>query len=152
MSQDSASAAMTMLRVCQTAFAYARPFRFEAGDNPCDFRLDAQERASSEDLAARIEFVLKMAAATRAGATPSRLVTQETVHVALYEHRHGNDIRVLTSPEGVAKWRREIADEWFENEFDEPKPSDPQAMTDVYFERVGEFGESFSSQELKIEG
>ena len=153
MSDDNESAAVKMLRVCHLALTSAPPFRFHAGDNPCDFKLDRQDRASSYDLAARIEYVLNVEAGKRADAPLPKSTTQQTVHVAVYEHRHGSDIRAFASPEGVTKWRREIADEWFEQEVGKAKPADPKAMTDEYFEHVGDAcGEHFSSQEVNIEG
>ncbi|WP_294533391.1 hypothetical protein [uncultured Rhodoblastus sp.] len=135
------------------ALTSAPHFCFLAGDNTCGFAVDRQDRASSYDLAARLEYVLKMEAAERAGAKPEKSVTQETVHVAVYEHKHGSDMRAFASPECVTKWRREIADEWFEREIGKAKPADPEAMADEYFEHVGDAsGEYFSSQEVKIEG
>jgi hypothetical protein len=107
MSDDNESAAVKMLRVCHLALTSAPPFRFHAGDNPCDFKLDRQDRASSYDLAARIEYVLKTETAPHADAPLPKSTTQQTVHVAVYEHRHGDDIRLSprrrTSRNGAAK-------------------------------------------------
>ena len=59
----------------------------------------------------------------------------QTVHVALYEHRYGTDVRAFLDSEEAMHWRTEIAKEWWTDAFDDDLPPDDQ-IGDVYFERM----------------
>jgi hypothetical protein len=61
-----------------------------------------------------------------------------TVYVAIYEHRHGQNVRVFQNVDDVEKWRQEIADEYFVQEFKNriEKPDNIQEVTDVYWDSV----------------
>jgi hypothetical protein len=75
------------------------------------------------------------------------------VYVAVYEHRHGQDIRVFTTDKLAEDWRAEIADEYWEEIMKRTKPSDRQVMADDYWERYGEIGGEFFNYECcTVEG
>ena len=59
----------------------------------------------------------------------------QTVHVALYEHRYGTDVRAFLDSEEAMHWRTEIAKEWWTDAFDDDLPPDDQ-IGDVYFEEA----------------
>jgi hypothetical protein len=74
------------------------------------------------------------------------------VIVAIWDHRHGQDIRVFDSEDGAKRWQREIAEEWWEKELgNEPKPEDPQEMADAYFELMEGRDEFFSYGPYEVE-
>jgi len=74
---------------------------------------------------------------------------RQNVFVATYEHKHGTDIRVFRTREQAEAWRREVADTWWEEEFDDfPRPTDPQIdIGEAYFDRMRDRGEEFFSIE-----
>lgn len=74
---------------------------------------------------------------------------RQNVFVATYEHKHGTDIRVFRTREQAEGWRREVADEWWDEEFDDfPRPTDPQSdIGEAYFDRMRDRGEEFFSIE-----
>jgi hypothetical protein len=76
-------------------------------------------------------------------------VFRQNVFVATYEHKHGTDIRVFQTQTQAEAWRREVADMWWDEEFDDfPRPSDPNIdIGEVYFERMRDRGEEFFSIE-----
>ncbi len=78
------------------------------------------------------------------------------VHVAVWEHKHGDDVRVFASAEGAGKWRREIAEDWWEDEMDgREKPEDSEAAADAYFAAMAERSggnEYFTVRETEVEG
>lgn len=65
------------------------------------------------------------------------------VFVATWDHRSGRQTAAFLSMEGAKKWRREIAEEWWDVEMspDDAKPVDPDEMADFYFERMGSRGD-----------
>lgn len=71
------------------------------------------------------------------------------VVVAVYEHRHGHDVRAFHGEARALEWRREIAEQWWEDEFDEDPPT-PGDIGEAYF--AGIEGESFSVHKVPIEG
>ena len=71
------------------------------------------------------------------------------VFVAIYEHRHGSDVRVFVAEEKAQAWKDEIGDDYWEIELDEPKPDGP--CGDEYFDLAGEGGEYFNIEELEVE-
>ncbi len=76
------------------------------------------------------------------------------VIVAVYSHRHGGDVRVFKTDEGARKWRRQIAEEEYPREMNEPPPTDREEAADRYFERLaerGDDGESFSTEQCEVE-
>lgn len=78
------------------------------------------------------------------------------VQVAIYEHRHGTDVRVFQTEEGVEKWRQAIAQEWWDGEMDHdmPEAEPPTVIADLYFNAMAERssrGESFSSEEAEVQ-
>ena len=75
----------------------------------------------------------------------------QTVHVALYEHRYGTDVRAFLDSEEAMHWRTEIAKEWWTDAFDDDLPPDDQ-IGDVYFERMLERDEFFSTMACEIDG
>lgn len=74
---------------------------------------------------------------------------RQNVFVATYEHKHGTDIRVFRTQGQAEAWRREVADTWWEEEFDDfPRPADPAIDTgEAYFDRMRDRGEEFFSIE-----
>ena len=66
----------------------------------------------------------------------------KTVFVAVYEHRHGTDVRVFHTFDGAQAWKDEIGAEGWSEVSDDPQPED--ACGDEYFELASE---SFSRSE-----
>lgn len=74
------------------------------------------------------------------------------VYVAVYTHRHGEDIRVFASAEGIEGWRQDIAEEWWDDEIkNEPRPADAEAAADRYFEIMEGRDEYFSYVKCPVE-
>lgn len=76
----------------------------------------------------------------------------QRVTVAVYSHKHGEDIRVFASEAAAEEWRQEIAIEYWEDLFSEPMPGDLDEAADRYFERCAEAGlEFFSTRPAEVE-
>lgn len=73
------------------------------------------------------------------------------IHVAIYEHPHGMDVRVFLHREEALNWRTRIAQEWWSNAFDDDPPPEDQ-IGEEYFERMLERDEFFSTMGCEIEG
>jgi hypothetical protein len=73
-----------------------------------------------------------------------------SVHVAIYEHRHGTDVRVFLDREEALKWRTGIALEWWSDAFDDDPPPVEQ-VGEEHFERMLERDEFFSTQICHLE-
>lgn len=59
------------------------------------------------------------------------------VYVGIYEHRHGNEVRVFDSYDKVEAWRQFIAEEYFEGEFrGVEKPETINEVTDYYWDNI----------------
>ena len=69
------------------------------------------------------------------------------VVVAVYEHRHGVDVRAFQSETGARTWRCEIAERWWEEEFDDERPTQGD-IGQAYFESIE--GESFTVHEVEV--
>ena len=51
--------------------------------------------------------------------------TPQRVYVAIYEHRHGTDVRVFADEDQAMCWRTDLAKEWWSDAFeDDPPPDD----------------------------
>jgi hypothetical protein len=73
------------------------------------------------------------------------------IHVARWEHRHGVDTLLYSSAEGAAKWRQEIAAEWWETEMKgQTMPVDPEAAAEEYFNTMMERDEFFTVEECVV--
>jgi hypothetical protein len=72
------------------------------------------------------------------------------IHVAIYEHRYGNDVRAFRDEGDAWKWRTRIAQEWWSNEFDDTPPPYDTIGAD-YFDRMSERDEYFSVVPCEIE-
>lgn len=81
---------------------------------------------------------------------PSGYIARRPVHVAIYEHAHGMDVRVFTDPEQAASWRTRIAQEWWSDAFDEDPPTVDRIGAE-YFDRMADHGEYFSTMTCRIE-
>ncbi|WP_140847997.1 hypothetical protein [Paracoccus sp. FO-3] len=75
---------------------------------------------------------------------------QLPVHVAIYEHRHGTDVRVFLDCEEAMKWRTNLALEWWNDAFDDDPPPIEQ-IGGEYFDRMMERDEFFSTQTCQLE-
>lgn len=76
------------------------------------------------------------------------------VIVAIWEHRYGRAVRVFRSEEDARQWRRDIADENWEEEIGEQGPVDPETCADRYFEIMdgrADRGEWLSIEECDVE-
>lgn len=74
----------------------------------------------------------------------------QRVHVAVYEHPHGTDIRVFADAGQAMCWRTGLAKEWWSNAFnDDPPPGDE--IGEEYFERMMERDEFFSTVMCDVE-
>lgn len=74
----------------------------------------------------------------------------QIVHVAIYEHPHGTDVRVFADANQAWAWRTGIAKEWWSNAFDDDPPPDDE-IGEEYFERMLERDEFFSTVPRDIE-
>jgi hypothetical protein len=62
-------------------------------------------------------------------------MTEVTVYVAIWTHKHGTDVSVFHTEKGCEGWCQEIAaDNWEQEMGDDVKPDDPGIAADVYFE------------------
>ena len=62
------------------------------------------------------------------------------VYVAIYEHKHGRDVRVFATDALAEAWRQEIASYWWDKEMDSaPRPDDPHELANEYFDTIEEF-------------
>ena len=80
--------------------------------------------------------------------------TTETVFLATYNHKHGSDVRAFKTQDGADRWRREIADEWWDQEMpaNAPKPEDSEARAAAYWAKMEENDrESFDVNAIDIE-
>ncbi|MFN8681367.1 hypothetical protein ACDP63_09490 [Paracoccus sp. P2] len=75
----------------------------------------------------------------------------QTVHVTIYEHRHGTNVRVFLDAAQAQAWRTRIAREWWHHEFDDDPPPEDEIGAE-YFERMLERDEFFSTMICEIEG
>lgn len=68
----------------------------------------------------------------------------QTVHVAIYEHRHGTDMRVFRDRDQALNWRSHLAQTWWDTEFrDDPSPD--SEICEEYFARMQDRGDEFFS-------
>jgi hypothetical protein len=74
----------------------------------------------------------------------------QIIHVAVYEHRHGTDVRAFQSLEVAYAWRTGIAREWWEDEIDDEPPPD-DVIGERYFDRMADRGEYFSVHDCSLE-
>jgi len=70
------------------------------------------------------------------------------VVVATYEHKHGLDVRAFQSEQGALRWRMEIADRWWDDEFDDERPAAGD-IGQAYFENIE--GEFFNIHDVAVE-
>ena len=69
------------------------------------------------------------------------------VCVAIYEHRHGIDVRVFDAFAKAQAWKDELGAEYWTRASDDPQPED--ACGDEYFDIA--YGEYFTICELEVE-
>ncbi|MBU2031518.1 MAG: hypothetical protein KKG69_01590 [Alphaproteobacteria bacterium] len=74
----------------------------------------------------------------------------QSVHVAIYEHSHGMDVRVFLDEDRALIWRTRIAQEWWSHAFDDGPPPEEE-IGDEYFERMMDRNEFFSTFTCGIE-
>lgn len=62
------------------------------------------------------------------------------VHVAIFSHKHGQDVSVFADAQGAEQARRDIAADWWDKEVKnrEPKPKDEKELADRYYAITGE--------------
>ena len=71
----------------------------------------------------------------------------QSVHVAIYDHPHGTDVRVFLDRDGALNWRAGIAREWWSNAWDDDPPPDEE-IGDEYFNWMLDRGDEFFSIQL----
>lgn len=71
----------------------------------------------------------------------------QTVHVAIYDHPHGTDVRVFLDRDRALNWRTGIAREWWSNAYDDDPPPDDE-IGEEYFNRMLDRGDEFFSIQL----
>lgn len=71
----------------------------------------------------------------------------QTVHVAIYDHPHGTDVRVFLDRDGALNRRTGIAREWWSNAYDDDPPPDDE-IGEEYFNRMLDRGAEFFSIQL----
>jgi hypothetical protein len=83
---------------------------------------------------------------------PEKHPNAQRVTVAVYSHKHGEDIRVFASEAGAEEWRQQIAVEYWDDLFDEPMSADLDEAADQYFDHCRDAGlEFFSTQSAEVE-
>ncbi|MDB2694635.1 hypothetical protein ACFOMH_17715 [Paracoccus mangrovi] len=78
----------------------------------------------------------------------------QAVHVAIYEHPHGMDVRVYADRDHALSWRTAIAKAWWNNAYCDAAPPDDE-IGEEYFDRMLDHGEEFFTIEnciLKTRG
>jgi hypothetical protein len=76
----------------------------------------------------------------------------QRVTVAVYAHEEGEETRVFATDGGAEIWRRFIADEYWPDMFDDPRPNSGAETANRYFDRCGEAGlEFFTTQTVVVE-
>jgi hypothetical protein len=73
---------------------------------------------------------------------------EQSVVIAIFEHKHGRDVCAFASEAGALRWRWEIADRWWEAELDAERPGPETDLGAAYFKRVS--GEWFSIETVGI--
>lgn len=77
------------------------------------------------------------------------------VFVTIWFHRYGEDVAVRSTREKAEEDRQRVAAENWDQEIgpDTPKPEDPVALADAYFEIMGEAPqpEYFDTHELGVD-
>lgn len=74
--------------------------------------------------------------------------------VAIYEHRYGQDVVVFRALAQAQAWKKQIAQEWWDKEFDTEPPPDDE-IADEYFDRIGEIwgrDEYFNTYACDVKG
>jgi len=61
---------------------------------------------------------------------------EQQVWVAFWNHEHGYDMCVFSTPEKAQAWKDEIGLAWWEDETDEPLPV--ENVGDAYFDMMAE--------------
>src|SRR5690606_31851784 len=78
---------------------------------------------------------------------PSDQNSPKSVHVAIYDHPHGTDVRVFLARDRALNWRTGIARKWWSNAYDDDPPPDEE-IGEKYFDRMLDRGEEFFSIQL----
>ncbi|UWF58503.1 hypothetical protein [Brucella sp. 2716] len=78
---------------------------------------------------------------------PNDQGSPKSVHVAIYDHPHGTDVRVFLARDRALNWRTGIAKEWWSNAYDDDPPPDDE-IGEKYFDRMLDRGEEFFSIQL----
>lgn len=67
--------------------------------------------------------------------------------VAIYEHRHGQDVRIFETDEQCTAWKSDIAETYWEKEIEDEiqKPEDYEELGDAYFEILSNRGHTYES-------
>ncbi len=80
----------------------------------------------------------------------------KTIQVAIYTHRHGDDVGAFQTVVGAEEWRQTIAADFWADEVDDTAmPTDPKLAADEYFEIMGSRaskGEFFEVRPVELEG
>lgn len=62
---------------------------------------------------------------------------EKLIYIGIYEHKHGTDARVFSTEDEVMAWRDDIAEEFWDEEFDDVKRPG-ENIGERYFELMGE--------------
>lgn len=78
----------------------------------------------------------------------------QTIYVAVFEHRHGVDVFVYRTEEQAEALRQRIASDYWEQEMPDgvERPDDPEEMADAYFGEMGDHGEYFHIHPTLLQG
>lgn len=77
---------------------------------------------------------------------PAPVGTQ--VVVGVWDHKYGTDVRAFHTEERALAWRTEIADTWWEHEFQIERPAEGD-LGQAYFDEIET--ESFSVHRVPVE-
>lgn len=77
------------------------------------------------------------------------MATTQRVAVAIYEHRHGTDVRVFARDEDALAWRRDIALEYYDQEIGGDRPETDDEIETAYWDLIND--EYFNVESCPVE-
>lgn len=78
----------------------------------------------------------------------------QTIYVAVFEHRHGVDVSAFRTEDQAEALRQRIASDYWDQEMPDwvERPEDPGELADAYFEEMGYHGEYFHIHPTELQG
>ena len=69
----------------------------------------------------------------------------QTVYVAVYSSKYGDEVAVFNNIKAAQTWREDIAQEYWSDYFEKEKPESKEDSANIYWDRLSQFGEEFFS-------